>query len=121
MIPVEFEYDSVASLGYDTCWWCEGVSEDYDLNVIEAALLCQPSVLQSKFVEVKGPRDTLMARQVAWLHILVKATAQTESICSVEVCHVEERAWASAKSLRMKTKRKKKKTSKKRKKTDENL
>jgi hypothetical protein len=84
-----------------------------DLDAIEAALLCKPGTLQSKIVEVKGPRDTLMARQVAWLQILVKATAVNKNLCSVEVCHVEEKSWASAKKSKKKTTKKKKKNKRK--------
>ena len=69
-----------------------------DFDAIQEALLSKSGTLLSKFVEVKGPRDTLMARQVAWLQILVKATSTKKSPCCVEVCHVEEKSWASASS-----------------------
>ena len=61
-------------------------------------------VLEGRFVEVKGPRDTLMSRQKAWLGVLGEAAVDRESKCSVEVCHVVERTWSE--------KKKKKKTSK---------
>lgn len=40
---------------------------------------------EAMFVEVKGPRDTLMERQRAWIHELLASGAK------VEVCKVVER------------------------------
>ena len=60
--------------------------------------------LEARFVEVKGPRDTLMARQEAWLQVIGEAAANVNSTCGVEVCHVEERTWEEpSKKKRKKT------------------
>lgn len=64
-----------------------------DLDAMEATIREHPHGLQSKFVEVKGPRDTLMARQEIWLQTLFEATKSKGCPCSVEICHVQEKSW----------------------------
>ena len=43
--------------------------------------------LEARFIEVKGPTDSLMFRQRVWLHILNQAN---EGVQQALVCHVTE-------------------------------
>jgi hypothetical protein len=68
--------------------------EDVNADVQKLrTLLFRGVELEGKFVEVKGPRDSLMTRQEAWLQVLAEAATDSGSCCGVEVCHVQEKSW----------------------------
>ena len=72
-----------------------------DVAILET-MLTNGLVLEAKFVEVKGPRDTLMARQEAWLQVIHAASMEEKSTTTVEVCHVEEKTWSEKKKTKKK-------------------
>ena len=72
-----------------------------DVGILET-MLTNGLVLEAKFVEVKGPRDTLMARQEAWLQVIHSASMEEKSTTTVEVCHVEEKTWSEKKKTKKK-------------------